>query len=359
MLVALLGLSVLACDAASTTGNTMQKPNSFYMSHRILHRMPAEDSSANAASQSYGALREGGALAGGDQVSGDNNQQHDSTANSYSSNADEVALRTVARHQDATQADSELDGDAASESLESDHDESAADQSHDLPDRNLLIDHQHTSQIQAMHDLFERRQLNQHRHPLHHQQQLPSSQELSPISIGLDPGVVSGANSPFNLPPFSVPNHDGPVQVSPHSKPALASADNPLDAGLGPSLPFGLNPLPHLLGFQNAPFDGPQRGDQSAHSNHHAPMPNVDPDGANGGSVSSNGLGSGPKVWPKIFRFTDGRINLSEFEKQKKIRLSSKNQHNTDNHIESAPIMFDGRQLKRKSFLILHGGIFS
>lgn len=222
----------------------------------------------------------------------------------------------------------------SNDSLDTEHDE-AVDNSHEVPDRNILLDN-HNSRLQAMHDLFERRQLNNH--------QLQSSQELNPISIGLDP--VPGAGSPFNLPPFPVPNHDGP----PHSKPSLANNDN-IDQGLGPSLPFGLNPLPHLLGFQGPAFDGPQRGDQSAHSNHHTSMSSSDADGT--------ATGGNQKIWPKIFRFTDGRINLSDFEKQKKIRLSNKNQHSSENHIESAPIMFDGRQLKRKSFLILHGGVFS
>lgn len=214
--------------------------------------------------------------------------------------------------------------------------EDSADSSQENPERNMFLDH-HKSQLQAMHDLFERRQLNS-------PHQLQSSQELNPISIGLD--SVQNAPGPPFLPPFQVPNHDV-GSMGPLSKPAMASADN-LDQGLGPSLPFGLNPLPHLLGFQNQPFDGPQRGDQSAHSNHHALPPSSDSD-----------TSSGQKIWPKIFRFTDGRINLADFEKQKKIRLSNKNQHNSDNHIESAPVIFDGRQLKRKSFLILHGGIFS
>lgn len=222
----------------------------------------------------------------------------------------------------------------SNDNLETEHDE-AVDNSHEVPDRNILLDN-HNSRLQAMHDMFERRQLNNH--------QLQSSQELNPITIGLDP--VSGPGSPFNLPPFPVPNHDGP----PHSKPALANNDN-LDQALGPSLPFGLNPLPHLLGFQSPAFDGPQRGDQSAHSNHHTSMSSSDADGTS--------TGGSRKVYEKIFRFTDGRINLSDFEKQKKIRLSNKNQHGSENHIESAPIMFDGRQLKRKSFLILHGGVFS
>lgn len=219
----------------------------------------------------------------------------------------------------------------------------SADQSHELPDRNLILDH-HNSQLRAMHQLFERRQLNNHQQQ--QQQQLQASQELSPISIGVDP--VTGAGSPFNMNPFQVPHNEA---QAPHSKPLMSNVDN-IDQGLGPSLPFGLNHLPHLLGFQSSsPFDGPQRGDQSAHSNHHA-LPSSDSE-----SVTSSA--GGQKVWPKIFRFTDGRISLEDFEKQKKIRLSNKNKLGTENHIESAPIMFDGRQLKRKSFLILHGGIFS
>lgn len=229
----------------------------------------------------------------------------------------------------------------SSDNIQSEQEESA-DQSHEVPERNLFMD-RHNSQLQAMHDLFERRQLNQH----HHQHQIPSSQELNPIAIGLEPGP--GVGSPFGMPPFQVPNH-GNSPVRPPLVKAMANADN-VDQGLGPTLPFGLNPLPHLLGFNSpTPFDGPQRGDQSTHSNIHSPMPA--PEGSDGGTGTQ-------KVWPKIFRFTDGRINLSEFEKQKKIRLSNKNQHSGENHIESAPIMFDGRQLKRKSFLILHGGIFS
>lgn len=52
--------------------------------------------------------------------------------------------------------------------------------------------------------------------------------------------------------------------------------------------------------------------------------------------------------WPKIFKFTDGRANLSEFEKQKKhgkIKFSSKD------------AFFDN--ISRDSFLILHGGTYT
>lgn len=52
--------------------------------------------------------------------------------------------------------------------------------------------------------------------------------------------------------------------------------------------------------------------------------------------------------WPKIFKFTDGRVNLSDFEKQKKhekIKFSS-----SDNYLDN---------ISRVSFLILHGGTFS
>lgn len=227
------------------------------------------------------------------------------------------------------------------------HDEATED-SQEAPERNLFIV-RHNSQLQAMQDLFERRQLGQQVNQAGQSSQLPASQELSPISIGLDP---TGPGGHFGMAPFAVPNH-----AEQHVKPPLANVDN-LDQALGgPALPFGLSPLPHLLGFQGPQFDGPQHGDQSAHSNHHAPMAQ---NGAVNAQADQDGVANpSQKVWPKIFRFTDGRINLSEFEKQKKIKLSNKNQHNTDNHIESAPIMFDGRQLKRKSFLILHGGIFS
>lgn len=218
--------------------------------------------------------------------------------------------------------------------------DTAANDQHDYSTSaaNSFID-EHKSRVQAMQDLFERRFLSG-------PHQMPASQELSPISIGLDP--VNGMSSPFQVPPFSVPNHDSGAQPAPPpmAKP-LAAADH-IDQGMGPALPFPLGPLPQLLGFQNQPFDGAQQGDQPAHSNYHAAM-----------SPTESDQSSGQKTWPKIFRFTDGRINLSDFEKQKKIRLSSKNHHNTENHIESAPIIFDGRQLKRKSFLILHGGIFS
>lgn len=234
----------------------------------------------------------------------------------------------------------------------------ATENSHDSPDRNFFINN-HNSHLRVMRDMFERRHLdhNNNNNPQHHhsnknrlhsadRQQVTagnpvqSSQELSPIAIGLDPG------SPFAMPPFQMGPNDGAT------RPQMSNADN-LDGGggLGPVLPFGLNPLPHLMGFQSGAFDGPQRGDQSAHSNHHAAaMPQADSEPASG-----SGGGSSQKSWPKIFRFTDGRINLSDFEKQKKIRLSSKH---GENHIESAPIMFDGRPLKRKSFLILHGGVF-
>ncbi|UXI16158.1 soluble calcium-activated nucleotidase 1 [Sarcoptes scabiei] len=53
--------------------------------------------------------------------------------------------------------------------------------------------------------------------------------------------------------------------------------------------------------------------------------------------------------WPKIFRFTDGRINLHDFERDKKrtrIKFNSK----------TGKAMF---HIKRDSFLILHGGTFN
>lgn len=227
---------------------------------------------------------------------------------------------------------------------ENDSEEAAAAENSENP-----FMERHHSQLQAMQDLFERRQLAQQQPPpphqhQHHQQQVPASQELSPLSIGLD--------TPFGMAPFAGVAHDGPGQ----GPKMVGGPDGDTSGGMGP-LAFGLNPLPHLLGFPGAaPFDGPQRGDQSAHSNSHAASMAQGSE-TDATSVGGAGGGGGQKIWPKIFRFTDGRINLSDFEKQKKIRLSNK--HNAENHIETPPIMFDNRPLKRKSFLILHGGIFS
>lgn len=179
----------------------------------------------------------------------------------------------------------------------------------------------------AMNALFQRRQLSN---------QLQAGQELNPLTLGI-PG--SPQSTPFNV--FG--------SGGTHPK---ASSNN-LDSGLGPALPFGLGGLPGIPGF-HTPFDGPQRGDHSAHSNLQS-MPAADNTGG-GPSLAT----SGAKTWPKIFRFTDGRINLSDFEKQKKIRLNSKNlnNHHLENQIDSSPVIFDGRPLRRKSFLILHGGIY-
>lgn len=165
---------------------------------------------------------------------------------------------------------------------------------------DMMNINQHKSRLQAMHDIFERRFLN-------NPYQLPSSQgELSPMSLGLDavagnsgPLGPMGANNPFQLSPFSVPNgvnfnsqQDPDQAVSlplPGLKPQMANVDaidnnqnnnnnnningpQPLGA---PAIPFGLNPLPHLLanlqnqaaaavggggGGNGGAFDGPQRG---------------------------------------------------------------------------------------------------
>jgi hypothetical protein len=52
--------------------------------------------------------------------------------------------------------------------------------------------------------------------------------------------------------------------------------------------------------------------------------------------------------WPKIFKFTDGRANLFEFEKQKKLSKIKFNSKET---------YFDN--ISRDSFLILHGGAYT
>lgn len=329
--ILLISLSILMQVAASNQHK--KTPNSFYISQRIVHhkqqqQQPAELSSSSSSSSVH-------PYDTGAQLS----DKYDSRLNLGSQLSAESAYE---RHQAAVDSDSSGGKmDEAGEGSLDEHDDESAENSQEVPERNLLME-QHNSQLQAMQDLFERRQLNN--------RQLQSSQELNPMSLGLDHVGPNAGGSPFSMPPFAVPNDAGPL-----AKP-MANADN-LDQGLGPALPFGLSPLPQLFGIQSPAFDGPQRGDQSAHSNHHASMP-ADSDGL--GVGGGGGSGGGQKIWPKIFRFTDGRINLSEFEKSKKIKLSNKNQHNTDNHLsnEIAPVMFDGRPLKRKSFLILHGGIF-
>lgn len=57
--------------------------------------------------------------------------------------------------------------------------------------------------------------------------------------------------------------------------------------------------------------------------------------------------------WPKIFRFTDGRINLHDFEREKKrsrVKFSQKMSKSKSQALYN---------IKRESFLILHGGTFS
>lgn len=65
----------------------------------------------------------------------------------------------------------------------------------------------------------------------------------------------------------------------------------------------------------------------------------------NGDNLNNNSF----DVWPKIFRFTDGRTNLHDFEREKKrsrIKFNQKKMNALYN-------------IKRESFLILHGGTFS
>lgn len=51
--------------------------------------------------------------------------------------------------------------------------------------------------------------------------------------------------------------------------------------------------------------------------------------------------------WPKIFKFTDGRINLNDFERDKKF---GKIKFPNDNYYD---------EIRRDSFLILHGGAYN
>ncbi|KAI2806410.1 hypothetical protein BLOT_008366 [Blomia tropicalis] len=118
----------------------------------------------------------------------------------------------------------------------------------------------------------------------------------------------------FSLPPKSI-NHGHLEQPNHQFDADLVDLDGPslLDRRLNGQQP--IPKLPHELGFSN--------------------------------EVTTNEFDSGTS-WPKIFRFTDGRINLHDFEREKKrsrVKFSQKNGKSQALH-----------NIKRDSFLILHGG---
>lgn len=154
---------------------------------------------------------------------------------------------------------------------------------------------------------------------------------LSPEGFSLPPnggGKVFG--SPFDGGPLPPPSSPSPVAPSP-----AGDLGGDLDAPRGPR-GGGLKPEigPPLI---NNDIGLPSPPPPSS--------PSADFDGPGGGG---NGF-SGP--WPKIFRFTDGRINLHDFEREKK-RSRVKFSHK----LAASKALYN---IKRESFLILHGGTFS
>lgn len=111
---------------------------------------------------------------------------------------------------------------------------------------------------------------------------------------------------------------------------------------------------PELFGGLDGPFDffGPQSNPlfQRRRLTTNNNVPDVNQNSIGHSSLSHFQGEDSPSIthWPKIFKFTDGRSNLYEFEKQKKqnkIKFSSKETY------------FD--HISRDSFLILHGGTYA
>lgn len=211
-----------------------------------------------------------------------------------------------------------------------DRSDAEADSDNEESSQDQVFLEQHQTHLKQLEDMFEKRQSSDRRRLVRPLQQ--SGQMLNPTLLGMNPPPVVG--------------HFGQ-----HPK----MVNNPA-AGLGtPNLPFAFGQLPHLLGLQGpSPGLGPVgpvgavEGEEGVSEDENGTPPEIEPRIGPGGQ----------KIWPKIFRFTDGRANLAEFERQKKVRLSQMS-NNGENQIDAAPIIFDGRPLKRRSFLILHGGIFA
>ena len=122
--------------------------------------------------------------------------------------------------------------------------------------------------------------------------------------------------------------------------------------------------IPHVLGYPTSAFDDEDREDPSderdvrtAEGSEHLPrrrshtsarLVNEISDNSARDVSNNNEDNDAMTEWPKIFKFTHGRSNLFDFERDKKmgkIRFSN----------EEDPL-YDG--VHRDSFLILHGGSF-
>lgn len=223
------------------------------------------------------------------------------------------------------------------------------------------VDENNEDNSQDLSDFSQRHHRHQRRHlgiTNPQQNQIQTIEELNPISLGIEGGERDNV---FSLSQLASP------QTNNQNSDTIDQANN---LNQSPIIPFNLSPVPQLLGFQSPTYETTASIKQDD-------QPNIAPlisanlvsqdTGALGVSNEAGNaeqeLGSSQQVvtdkdWPKIFKFTDGRANLSEFEREKKVRLSKSHLIDKNNQIDSQ-VIFDGRPIRRKSFLILHGGILS
>lgn len=216
---------------------------------------------------------------------------------------------------------------------------------------------------------------NHHNSPVNHQ---PAEQDqrynLIPTPRPFQPpNPISGGVSDVN----SNHNHNNQANNNNNVFPNNYNNINPLLNAFAPinnGFPTGINP-PDFFSLFDAPFspigspgassnpsndnmfqrrrlsvqNHPNNNNEISH-NSLSPVgyPNYNYYAGDEGDGSHSPGSGNPMRWPKIFKFTDGRINLFDFEKDKKI-----------GRIKFAPEdpLFDG--VRRDSFLILHGGTYS
>lgn len=172
---------------------------------------------------------------------------------------------------------------------------------------------------------------------------------------------TADTTAPPPPPPLAFPLAAGP---SPHQQNLQHQQQgNQLGGGFGPPPPQPYLPGPQQPQFQpdffnffEAPFAPPtplfQRRRLTVQNLSNMPLNDISHNAIGGGYPAYNyykGLEDEASVkWPKIFKFTDGRINLSDFEKDKKLGKVK--------FAKKEPL-FDN--IRRDSFLILHGGTYS
>lgn len=154
------------------------------------------------------------------------------------------------------------------------------------------------------------------------------------------PGIGPGYGPTLN--PNIGPNIGGEF-IPGFQEPGTNSREPVLPFFEGPFIPGPVNPQ---LNPQSAPYNGEngfQRRRLTTNSVH---------DNTLGYGYPSytyyKGEDEAATKWPKIFKFTDGRVNLSDFERSKKlgkIKFTKKNDYFDD--------------IRRDSFLILHGGAYN